>query len=269
MNGLNTLKVLPNGSAKVRALVLHTREEPVSNTHRGKEYLTEAFLKNIHDRYNKTYKSFLNIGKGRFPKVMYEHQTDDVSPLLARKEVVGRLDSKMEMKEVFIKGKKEWALFVELYITEPSIVAMVENGELYHVSVELYQDKDGYFADAVALTKKGALGDAAVLLSSDTQEESQDLSGIAKEIVSVALAVDERCKKKETSKEKIATRAVLLSAVRQNKLTRADADRLFDKCAMIDNNVLNEIFKCVAPIKSNRSTLFSSRMLDEPKGEEE
>jgi hypothetical protein len=260
-NSLETLKILENGSAHVRALILHTRDEPVRAGKDGIEYLTEPFLKQVQDRYNREYKSFLGIGKKKFPKVVLEHAHE-------ADEVVGRLDSKIKKDTVYINDQQEAALFADIYITDPGTVKQIENGDLYQVSAGLYHDTQGYYLKELSLTQDAEESNT-ILLKSNSADDSAKVRKIAESLEAIQAEINERNKEVETKTNRLSKEAILLNAVKQNKLTRADKEALFDKVLHISDNTLKEIFRHVAPNKLRRHSLFSQMNVSQVMKEQE
>lgn len=250
-NGLETLKILENGSATVRALILHTREEPVRAGKDNIEYLTKSFLEQVKSRYNSDYKSFMGMGKKKFPKVVYEHKYD-------ADQVVGRLDSKLTMSKVYIDGEEEDALFADLYVTEPGTVKQIARGDLYQVSAGLYMDDKGYYLKELSLTEDAEESNT-ILLKAHKADESAKAREIIDGLMDVQHKLNEREHESEDKTNRKNKEAILLNAVKQNKLTRADKDALFDKVLHISDNTLREIFKHVSPTKLRRHSLFSQK----------
>lgn len=257
---VTSLKKYSNGTATADAMIIYNRKEPVINTSHKKVLITKEFLKGIEERFNKKHKGIMGFGK-RYPKLILNHEYNP-------EEVVGRIDSPLELRAAVIEDRPSYALFCKVLISEPTIIDQIESGELYGLSSGIYFDDEGAYLKELTLTPRPTMKQAMLL-----SEDSEAVIFSNSDIVDNILSLQDRIKSIESAKNrrkvsiqlsqekqqsKKEIRNILLEQVDKNKLLRRDVEGLVEKCYNTDINLITEIFSKVAPLKKNRGSSFRS-----------
>jgi hypothetical protein len=267
---VTSLKRFENGTATAKAMLIYSQDTPVVDTNHTRVLLNDSFIRDLGVRFNRDHKGLLGFGK-RYPKMVMEHQ-------YKASEVVGRIDSPIDIREVNIDGQPRTALFCDVLLTEPEIIDRISNEELSGLSAGIYWDSQGTpYLKELTLTSNPALK-KAVLLSNHGETIQYSTSTLVTKIMKLEDQIEELGKMHRSYENKLNekillsaeiqhtklqetlkvenVRKVLLNQVFKNKLIRKDVEFLTDKCSEVPPEALEALFSKVAPLKKYRGATF-------------